>query len=82
MLSSGRTELATAALFFLEIQNRTGIRQPNAPALQGVLVGQDRVGPSIKIIKLKFWQAGAIVVSAGQTAVGSAKYGLSYFACK
>ena len=29
-------------------------------------MGQDRVGPSIKI-----WQAGAIVVSAGQTAVAS-----------
>ena len=58
--------MALYALFFLEIQIRIGIRQPNAPAPQDVLVGQDRVGPSIKI-----WQAGAIVVSAGQTAVAS-----------
>ena len=38
------------ALFFLEIQIRIGIRQPNAPAPQDVLVGPDRVSPSIKIL--------------------------------
>ena len=41
--------IGSPAPFFLEIQNRTGIRQPNAPTPQDVLVGQDRVGPSSKI---------------------------------
>ena len=48
--------------FLLEFDNPT--RQ--LPASQDVLVGQDRVGPSSK-----FWQAGAVVVSAGPTAVAS-----------
>ena len=55
--------------FFLEIQNRTGIRQPNAPTRQS-----PRMSWWARIAwapVVKFGQAGTIVVSAESTAVAS-----------
>ena len=45
--------MALYALFFLEIQIRIGIRQPNAPAPPDVLGGPDRVSPSIMSPSIK-----------------------------